>query len=385
MSTRAVGALPVHVLHVEDNPRHADLLRDEIEVEVPGSVVTGAASVAEARRALNDRRFDLVVLDFRLPDGDGLELLREMRGAGRGEPVVFVTTAASATTAVEAMKLGASDYVVKEEGYVEIVPFVVRDVLERVRLREERAELERRLRRAEQTAALHKLTAGMAHNLNNPLTTVRTFLELLPARWATDEEFRGGYYELVLSEVRRIRDLIGSMMRTVAACDTEEGEPWRADSLVRELEAWMAPVLADKSLRLESRVDDGLPALRRGREAVKQSLIVLLDNAVAFSPAGGTIGLVARHDPTGGAGERLVLEVSDRGPGVPEAERTRIFDPFYTTRSGGVGIGLFVANSLAQAHGGAIEVGDSPQGGAVFRVSLPASSGRDEASAPVTS
>lgn len=384
MSARAAGARPVQVLHVEDNPRHADLLRDEIEVEVPGAVVTGAASVDEARRRLEDRRFDIVVLDFRLPDGDGLELLREMRCAGRGEPVVFVTTAASATTAVEAMKLGASDYVVKEEGYVEIVPFVVRDVLDRVRLREERAELEQRLRRAEQTAALHKLTAGMAHNLNNPLTTVRTFLELLPARWATDEEFRGGYYELVLSEVRRIRDLIGSMMRTVAACEAEEGEPWRADSLVRELEAWMAPVLADKSLRLESRVDDGLPALRRGREAVKQSLIVLLDNAVAFSPAGATIGLVARQDPVAGV-ERLVLEVSDRGPGVPEAERTRIFDPFYTTRSGGVGIGLFVASSLAQAHGGAIEVAESPQGGALFRMSLPAASGRGESSGSVTS
>lgn len=370
MSTPETPARTLRLLHVEDNERHADLIRDEIEIEVPEAAVVRAASVGQARQALAGESFDLVLLDFRLPDGNGIELLAEMRGAGRSESVVFVTTSAAAATAVEAMKLGAADYVVKEEGYVSIVPFVVRDVLERRRLRGERLELERRLQRAEQTAALHKLTAGMAHNLNNPLTTVRTFLELLPSRWATDDEFRGGYYELVLSEVARIRDLVGSMMRTVAACETEEGEPWQPASLVRELEAWMAPALVDKALRLDSRVEDALPALRRGREAVRQSLIVLLDNAVAFSPKGSTIDLVARRDEVPGS-DRLVLEVADRGPGVPEADRARIFDPFFTTRRGGVGIGLFVAHSLARAHGGALEVGEAPQGGALFRMSLP--------------
>ncbi|MEI8360124.1 MAG: response regulator, partial [Deltaproteobacteria bacterium] len=164
----------VEILIVEDHPRHAELLRDELELEIPGAIVTHAGCVADARDTASGRTFDLVILDFRLPDGDGLEILREFRAAGRDEPIVFVTTSAAASTAVQAMKLGAADYVVKEEGYLAIVPFVVRDVLERSRLRRERAELERRLERAEQAAELHKLTAGIAHNLNNPLTTVRT-------------------------------------------------------------------------------------------------------------------------------------------------------------------------------------------------------------------
>jgi len=358
------------LLLVEDNPRHAELIRDEIETEIPGSVVTVAGGVAESRAAMTGRDFDLVLLDFRLPDGDGLEILREMRAAGRPEPIVFVTTQASAATAVEAMKLGAADYVVKEEGYLAIVPFVVRDVLERTRLRRERAELEQRLQRAEHAAALHKLTAGIAHNLNNPLTTVRTFLELLPSRWETDEEFRGDYYRLVLGEAERMRDLVGSMMRTVALAEHEVEEPWQPGDLVREIEQWFAPSLAERSVRMECRVEEGIPVLRRGREAVRQALIVLLDNALAFSPAGEAIGLRARRS-VGGSGPELVLEVSDRGPGVPALDRSRIFDPFFSTRSGGIGIGLFVARSLARAEGGSLEVRESDEGGALFALSVP--------------
>src|SRR5581483_9661710 len=361
---------PVRILVVEDNPRHAELIRDELEVEIPGAEVTVAEGVEDARRAVEGQCFDLVILDFRLQDGDGLEILREFRASQRREPIVFVTTTAAASVAVQAMKLGAADYVVKEEGYVSILPFVVRDVLERVRLRDERADLERRLERAEHLASLHKLAAGIAHNLNNPLTTVRTFLELLPSRYASDEEFRTSYYELVLTEVKRIRDLIGSMMRAVTIAEVEEGDPWKIGELVREVESYVKPSLAEKELHLRCDQDSDVPALTRGREAIKQALIILVDNAIAFSPFRGTVHLRSRVEREPGSA-RVVLEVADEGPGVPREHRKRIFDPFFTTRPGGVGIGLFVAHSLARAQGGSLEVADRDANGALFRLALP--------------
>lgn len=368
MSETAVT--PIRILVVEDNPRHAELIRDELELEVPTSEVTVVEGVEAARSAVSGRSYDLVILDFRLQDGDGLEILREFREAGREEPIVFVTTTAAASVAVQAMKLGAADYVVKEEGYVSILPFVVRDVLERVRLRRERVELERRLERAEHLASLHKLTAGIAHNLNNPLTTVRTFLELLPARYASDEEFRTSYYELVLQEVRRIRDLIGGMMRAVTIAEVEESDPWRVADLVREVENYVRPSLCEKEIRLECNAEDDVPALTRGREAIKQAMIILLDNAVAFSPPGGTVWLSSRVRRES-SGAQVVLQVEDEGPGVPHENEKAIFDPFFSTRSGGVGIGLFVANSLARAQGGSLEVGARDPSGAVFTLTLP--------------
>ena len=312
-----------------------------------------------------------VILDFRLPDGDGLEILRQLKADGRKEPVVFVTTSSSTAIAVEAMKIGAEDYIVKEEGYVSVLPFVVREVIDRARLRTEHSELERRLARAERLASLNTLMAGIAHNLNNPLTTVRTFLELLPARYESDAEFRTSYYKLVLDEIERIRLLIGSMMQAVTVPNEDGDAPWAARDLLRELETYAAPALRDKGLRFETSCPGDLPAVCAARESLKQALIILVDNAIAFSPEGGAISVSCRVAETTAA--TILFEVCDEGPGVPVEHRKKIFDPFFSTRSGGIGIGLFVALSVARAQGGALEVGERAPHGAHFTLSLPLS------------
>lgn len=362
---------PIEILVVEDNPRHSALIKDELEIEVPTSSVSVAASVSAAFEALSARSYDLVLLDFRLPDGDGIEILTQMKADGRREPVVFVTTSSSTTTAVAAMKIGAEDYIVKEEGYLEVLPFVVNEVLERARLRMERAEMAKKANQADRLSSLNTLMASIAHNLNNPLTTVRTFLELLPARYETDLEFRTGYYKLVLDAAERIGLLISNMMRAVTVPSEGIDPPWAVRDLMTELQMYAAPSLRERQLRLEIDYPDDIPELTAPRESLKQALIVLIDNAVAFSPTGGRVRLSCRS--TAGENRSILLEVADEGPGVPLADRKKIFDAFYTTRTGGNGIGLFVAQNVARAQGGALEVGDNEPRGALFSISLPVS------------
>ncbi|MDG2307363.1 MAG: response regulator [Candidatus Binatia bacterium] len=359
------------ILVVEDNSRHAGLMRDEIEAEMPTATVRLVTTVAGAREALAEGQFDLCLLDFQLPDGDGLEVLRSIREDEREEAVVLVTTSTSPEVAVEAMKIGAEDYIVKEEGYVSILPFVIREVLERVRMRSAHAALERRLARAEHLASLNTLMAGIAHNLNNPLTTVRTFLELLPERYETDEEFRTEYYALVLTELKRIRALIQSMMQAVAIPLSGGEAPWPMPELLRELELYVQGSTTEKGIHYVARSGDDLPLVLAGREAVKQALVILLDNAMAFSPQGGSVEVSVRSTREPGGEARIHIEVSDGGEGVSEEHRTKIFEPFYSTRSGGLGIGLFVAQCVARAHGGSLEVAGRDPQGAVFTLRLP--------------
>lgn len=366
----SVGATrPVEILVVEDNPRHSTLIKDEIEIEVPASSVTVAPSVSAAFEALGQRHFDLVLLDFRLPDGDGLEILTQMKAEGRGEPVVFVTTSSSTPTAVAAMKIGAEDYVVKEEGYLEVLPFVVKEVLERSRLKAERVEMEKKAARADRLSSLNNLMASIAHNLNNPLTTVRTFLELLPARYEADVEFRTGYYKLVLEAAERIGLLISNMMRAVTVPSEGVDPPWAVSDLMSELQLHAAPSLRDRQLQLDLQLGPDVPELTVPRESLKQALIVLLDNAVAFSPTAGRIRLACRR--AGTDVPSVVFEVADEGPGVPVADHKKIFEAFYTTRTGGNGIGLFVAQNVARAQGGALQVSDNTPCGALFSMTLP--------------
>ena len=243
-------------------------------------------SAKHARRSQRGR-FDLVVLDFRLPDGDGLEILRELKQGGRREPVVFVTTSSSTAIAVDAMKIGAEDYIVKEEGYAR--GFALR------RQRGDRSRPSHGARgdaapaaRAERLASLNTLMAGIAHNLNNPLTTVRTFAELLPSRYETDAEFRTSYYQLVLDEMERIRLLIGSMMQAVTVPNERAiHRGWRASCCA----SWR-PTRAGLPREAPAPRDElpGRPAaVVAARESLKQALIILLDNAIAFSPEGGTV------------------------------------------------------------------------------------------------
>lgn len=230
------------------------------------------------------------------------------------------------------------------------------------------ADAEDRLRRAEHLASLNTLLGGIAHNLGNPLTTIRTFVELLPERWESDAEFREGFYSLVVAELDRVQQLVTSMARWSVAPEAGDG-PWAVAELVEELEAYAAGVASRKDLRFRS--DHGtLPGrIMAPQEVFRQALTVLLDNAVAFSPECEEVVLRIFTSPET---EEVVAEVLDAGPGVALERREEIFEAFVTTRPGGTGIGLFVARCLARAHGGEVEVVDGPSGGGLFRLRLPA-------------
>ena len=235
---------------------------------------------------------------------------------------------------------------------------------------EDRASLERRLLRAEHLAALNTLLAGIAHNLGNPLTTIGSFLDLVPERWETDEEFRTRFYELVLGEFGRVRELVETMTRAAVAAETQESSVWSGEELIHEVAAYVAPAAQVRSIEVRVRIAGKLPALEVPREVAKQIILVLVDNAIAFSPESGEVTLDAETCNEEGL-EKLSLTVRDGGCGVVVEDRERIFEPFYTTRSGGMGVGLFVARCLARAHGGSIEVGEAAPSGAAFSLVLP--------------
>jgi two-component system, NtrC family, sensor histidine kinase HydH len=357
-------------LLVEDNSSHAELISDELETALTGWILESVATLAEARRSMAERSYDLFVFDFRLPDGDGIELLREVRGLGVDTPTIFVTTASSAKLAVDAMKLGADDYIVKEEGYLEVLPFMVEEVLRRRRLAEEHRVLEERLQRAERAATLGYLASGLAHHINNPLATIRTFLQLLPTH-LDDEEFRTKYLAMALAESERIRDLVKDIMR--AATVPAEGQEIQdvGELLNRAVES-LAGDLKAKGLVCRTSLPAALPAVRVHGEAATCLFLTLLQNAVRFSPEGGEIAVTAEVDEGMG---RVAVTVRDQGPGIPAEHREKIFEPFFTTAVDGLGMGLFVAARIADLQDIQLTLEPCHPRGAAFRIGFPMASG----------
>jgi signal transduction histidine kinase len=353
-------------LLVEDNSSHVELISDELSSVLQGWTLDVVPTLAEARRRFSSRAYDLFVLDFRLPDGDGIQLLREIRAAGLKTPTLFVTTAASAKLAVEAMKLGADDYVVKEEGYLSVLPYLVREVLQRHRLAAERHVLEERLQRAERAATLGYLASGLAHHINNPLATIRTFLQLLPQR-RDDEEFCTKYLDMALAESERIRDLVKDIMRA-ATVPAEGHEVQRLEDILERAEESVASELRAKQIVYEKELPTISPAIRVHGEAATCLFLSLLQNAVRFSPEGGKIQVRASVDEKAG---RFIAVVKDEGPGIPPENREKIFEPFFTTAVDGLGMGLFVASRIADLQNINLSVELGQRRGAAFRVELP--------------
>ncbi len=353
-------------LLVEDNGSHAELISDELETALPGWTLDQAPTLAEARRRMATRSYDLFVFDFRLPDGDGIELLREVRTNGVTTPTIFVTTASSAKLAVDAMKLGADDYIVKEEGYLAVLPYLVQEVLKRRELARERQQLEDRLQRAERAATLGYLASGLAHHINNPLATIRTFLQLLPTN-IDDPEFRTKYLEMALAESERIRDLVKDIMRA-ASVPQQTHEVQRLEDILDRAEEGIAGAMQAKHVVCERELPATLPPVAVHGEAATCLFLTLLQNAVRFSPEGATVRIEARVDPESG---RLVTVVRDQGPGIPADHREKIFEPFFTTAVDGLGMGLFVASRIADLQDIQLILQEpSSGGGAAFQVGL---------------
>ncbi len=355
-------------LLVEDNTSHAELIGDELESALAGWDVEVVPTIADARRRRGGHAYDLYVLDFRLPDGDGLELLREIRRTDAETPVLFVTTASSAKLAVDAMKLGADDYLVKEEGYLGMLPYVVGEVLKHRQMARERRELERRLQRAARAATLGYLASGLAHHINNPMATIRTFLQLLPTH-LTDPEFLTTYLERALAESDRIRNLVIQIMRATTV-PSEGQEEQDLGEILRAAEEHVANELAAKGLVLRKRIAQDAPRVRVNVEAATSLFTTLLQNATRFSPEGGEIEVQAEVDEPAG---RMVVVVRDQGPGVPPDHRDKIFEPFFTTAVNGLGMGLFLAARIADLQNVQLTL-EKSEGGAAFRVGLPLAS-----------
>lgn len=226
--------------------------------------------------------------------------------------------------------------------------------------------MEQQVQRVERLAAMGKLAAGAAHEIRNPLTAVRGFMQLLQARQAPDSP-EAEYTQIILSEIGRIEAIVRDLLLLA-----RPSEPVRAP--------FSLPALLDEVLLLleEDLRGRGVAVIReydrRGawalgdQKLLKQVAHNLLRNAAeAMDGAGGRLTVAA-----GAAGAAAWFRVADSGPGIPPEHLPRLFTPFFTTKETGTGLGLAICYAIVEAHGGRIEVQSQPGAGAAFTVWLPA-------------
>jgi two-component system, NtrC family, sensor kinase len=246
--------------------------------------------------------------------------------------------------------------------------------LENARLVDDLRRSRQQVIRAERLGTLGTLAAGLAHEINNPLVAIHTFLSLAAEKRKDDDaEFWGDYHRLACQEVERIRGLVATMARLGrAGGEAPRFVPCDAATLLDEVATLVAREASSAKVTLAVEVEPDLPKVLGVREQLHQVLLNLVLNAFQASAPGSEVRLAATTGGPGGV-EGVCIEVSDRGHGIDEEHLERIFDPFFTTMGpdGGTGLGLMICHRVVADHGGIIEVTSRPGEGACFRVRLP--------------
>jgi two-component system NtrC family sensor kinase len=220
------------------------------------------------------------------------------------------------------------------------------------------------LQRADRLSALGTLAAGVAHEIRNPLVSVRTFIQLLPER-VDDEEFRTSFRELALKEIERICELITDLLAFSRPTPADR-EPADLNEITSQIVRLLEPEARKRDVGISMALAERVPAVVVHEAQVKQVLMNIVLNAIQACSAHG---LVEVRTAVAAAGA-CAVEVVDTGVGMTPEQRDHIFDPFFTTKESGSGLGLYIAHRIVAEHGGSIVVTARPEGGTSFRITF---------------
>ena len=228
------------------------------------------------------------------------------------------------------------------------------------------------LRRADRMSSLGLLTAGLAHEIRNPLVAIRTFTQLLPERY-DDAEFRNGFQGLALKEVDRICGLINDLL-SFARPSKPNVAPENISDVVDNIARILEAQAKDKNVEINRDFDASLPKVWIDKEQMKQVFMNLILNSIQAMKDGGTISISTRLAARNNADlvkEYVQVEVRDNGIGIPPENLEHIFDPFFTSKDEGSGLGLAVSHQIVQEHGGYVTVESTVGQGTSFFVQVP--------------
>ncbi len=246
----------------------------------------------------------------------------------------------------------------------------------RERDRSQRAESELKLLQSEKQASVGRLAAGVAHEINNPLTGVLTFTHMLLRRQDINQEIREDL-QTIANATERVRMIVKGLLDFSRQTKIEP-EPTNINTLIEQTIPLVDNQALVKGVIFCFDPGEDIPTRTLDRNQVQSVLLNIILNAIDATDKGGHINIYTRLTSAAGEGKAIEVEISDTGCGIAAANLDKLFDPFFTTKDvgKGTGLGLSVSQGIIERHGGTIRVRSTVGEGSVFTISLPAEEAR---------
>ncbi|MGD1717275.1 ATP-binding response regulator [Dapis sp. BLCC M172] len=381
------------ILIVDDTPANLEVLSETL-----GAVGYDVAIATTGQRALKqlERELsDLILLDITMPDMDGFEVCQKLKAnpTTRNIPVIFITALADTDNKIKGFELGAVDYITK--------PFQEQEVLARVKthlqlalltqnLEQEVAMKVFSLEQAKQAAeaankAKSLFLANMSHELRTPLNAVLGITEGLQDEvFGSMNEQQMKALQIIESSGTHLLELINDIL-DVTKIESGQLElsctPTAVAPLCKSSLAFIKPLAQKKAIQLKTKLPQNLPELLIDERRIRQVLINLLNNAVKFSPDGGSVSLEVQANslnPNASDSQNFLrIAVIDNGIGIAPENLNKLFQPFVQIDNSlnrdyqGTGLGLTLVKRIVDRHGGKVEVSSEVGVGSCFTVDLP--------------
>jgi two-component system, cell cycle sensor histidine kinase and response regulator CckA len=368
------------LLIVEDSEVDAELLARAIRKSY--QVAYTRVDSREALRTGLLERWDLVISDHTIPGFSGIAALQMVREKFPDLPFIFVSGTIGEDVAVEAMRVGAQDYVMKGN-LARLIPAIERELRE-AKNREERKKIEQRMQQLEKFEAIGKLAGGVAHDFNNVIGAIMGWAEL-----GKDEVAEGSRAAKFFQNIRAQAERAAGLTRQLLAFARRQTLAPRIvdlNQMVSETTALLQKAIGEQ-IEIKLVLAPDLQSTCADPSQMEQVLMNLCFNARDAMPKGGQLLIethnvelddtyVRRHEYAR-PGRYVALSVSDTGTGMDATTLKRLFEPFFTTKElgKGTGLGLATAYGIVKQHEGLIEVYSEPLKGSMFHVYLPASNG----------
>jgi len=418
----------VTVLLIEDNPRDAQIMQEALlEAKETTFVVEWVDRVSKGLDRLAQGTVDLVLTGLQLPDSEGLQAVTRIHAHANGVPIIVLTSLDDEALAVQALQQGAQDYLVKGDIQASrnLLVRSIRYAIERSRTEEERTRLEKdfaaalaaaavadrkraaeldeayqelkrtqeMLVQAEKMAAVGQLASGIAHEVKNPLGIILQCVNYLEP----ELNAKGGSQAEILQVMREAVKTSDKIVRGLLDFSRPTPLELKPTPILTVINASLALVQVqahDKKIRLTTDAAPNLPPVMLDEHQMKQVFINLILNAFHAMPQGGALTIRGRvkrltEARTAGVGRRtndtfqigetaLVCEIHDTGTGIPKEILPNVFNPFFTTKppGEGVGLGLAITASIIQGHQGIIYIESEEGRGTTVSIILPLSSAK---------
>ena len=359
----------IRVLHVDDDDNQLVITRHLLKEIDPLIEIEFATSPEEAIRLLHEQTFDCVVTDLLFPGMDGIEFARAVKETSN-IPFIIYTGKQSEEAVEAAFAAGVDDYLVKEldKSHYQKLVKRIRATTERLQAENALRECEERLQRqekrfkelliAEQINTAGKVVSFLSHDIRGALQTITSAIDLLKLHPEKNEEM----HNIMIKSVKQVAEMLEELRNQtrVSPLDIADID---LTTLIRKA---IAEFVLPESIEVESNLGDDLNSVPLDLVKMRRVLNNLMKNAVEAMPNGGKLDISANR-----INDDIIIVFSDTGVGIQEEQLPSLFDPFYTIKPKGLGLGLAYCKSVVEAHKGSIAVESEVGKGTSFTIKLP--------------